>query len=131
MQALSKGNFEVIPRPNSVVIRNKKSEIELAPAESAKVAEIVAMAVSMGSCKVLPPLIRMHPFEVKFSEDGLCLLSRIDSDKGLVFSFDTGDTLIQAIDMGATAVIDNLRLRGGARAGVGGMKTPDPLIEGR
>lgn len=128
---LASGPFKVDISSNGVTLV-RDGKLSFSPAEGDPLRKLVGMVLSMSSFKVLPPYLKSSPFEVAFSEEGSCTLSRKDRlGEGIVFSFSEGDSLIKAIDLGTSKHSDELRIRGGPRAGVSSYDPPEPIIEGR
>jgi len=128
---LAVGKFNLRVERDHIVVTNDANWLRLTPSEGDKATAAISTALRMTNFKVLPPKIKCSPFEVRFSEDGTCMLTRPGNAGGCTFKFHEGDDLVQAIQMGVKNLTDALRLSGGAKAGPMVPTSPEPPIDGR
>lgn len=99
--------------------------------EGSKITALLSLAGGMAGLRALPAEINDVPFIIAFSEDGLHTLRRGEFDKGLEFSFDEIDDLIQMVNACREVGIEILKHAPSAvgRQNLAG-DAPD-IIEGR
>lgn len=124
MNNLKVGDFTLDLSQGNISISSPGGSLTLYPGEVDAVKHIIGMAVQLETMKVLPPAISSSPWEVVFTEDGLCELKRQAEGSGCKFEFSEGDNLIKAIEVGLTKVIDELRLGGGPKVTRSNMSAP-------
>ena len=104
-----------------------------APAEADTVKAAASFAGGMREFPQLPPRIPYESFIVEFSEDGTLTIRRSNGEGGtLVFSFNSVDQLIVAIDQASGISIDKKRHSPSPRhAGSLDMFNSGDVIEGK
>lgn len=131
---LKRGEFEVYVDSKMIRVSNRKQDLTFNPGEGDSAIGCVSHVLKLERFAVYPPKVKNNPFEVIFlqaGDDVDCILRRQGEERGVPFTPSQADDLMQAINMGVCKYRDELRIRGGARAGVSTLNTPEPLIEGR
>lgn len=107
-------------------------EIRFAPAEADALKEAVSFAGGMRDFTSIPPSIDSNQFTVQFFEDGTLILTRTGQPGQITFSFDTVDTLVEAITQATAICVDMKRLKPSPRhSGSLDMFNSGDVIEGR
>ncbi len=118
---------------NNIVIATPKSNesIEITAAESLILTTLLATVAGMMNFKTLPPKIKETPFEIRFSPEGICTLTRDFEDKGVRLLMEEMDEVIKGVKLCVLKIQDMSGIRGGPEAGTPAFDTPDPVLEGR
>jgi len=116
---------------NIIVFNDRNEDIEVTSSEADHLCTLLAGINSVLSFKVLPPRIKADPFTVYLNEDGSCLLTRDNEDRGLHFPLDKAMYLMQGYRTCITKIKDVIVQEGGRNNQAPMAETPDPLIEGR
>ena len=96
-----------------------------------KLIEILLAVSGMQSFRALPPQVTEKPFTIKLNEEGACLLTREDEEKGITFPIYNIDELVERIQKIVKKIQDLTSIRGGPRPGVKAWNTQEPPTEGR
>lgn len=121
---LSVGAFNINVMNEMINLSRGEGKLSFAPGEGDSIFKVVSCALSCRNIKNLPPTIAVGTFVVEF-RDGGGFLRTDHSPEGIQFDFSEAEQLMEAIDMGVNKVIDQNRIRGGARKGFNAINTPD------
>ena len=109
----------------TVTITDGNGSLTMFMAEGDKAKQAVAFASAMLDMEVVPPYISFTPFRIEFTESATYL----SNPKGRVkFDKASFEALVSIIGDIVHKAADQIRIRGGARAGVSGVKTPEPVF---
>lgn len=95
-------NFSFAGTENSVSVSRAGTaqKLELRPAEVEKAAQIIGIALSMETLETIPDHITNTPFVIRFFEDDVLALERVDAKGSVSFKWGEGDDLILALQSG-------------------------------
>lgn len=110
----------------AISILNGTEKFSFHTGEATAVKQAIKFAASLLNSPVLPNVIKFTPFSVRFKDDGGAFLAR--ETGGVSFSKATYEDLMKIIDMSVHRISDQLKIRGGPRAGVSSVRMPDPII---
>jgi hypothetical protein len=128
---ITSGKFTLYPSFNNFVVEYDGESLEAPPAEADKLIEILLAVSGMQSFRALPPQVTEKPFTIKLNEEGACLLTREDEEKGITFPIYNIDELVDGIQKVVKKIQDLTSIRGGPRPGVKAWNTQEPPTDGR
>lgn len=128
MEAYAVGDFQsqINESTGSIIILNGTEKLSFSTGEAPKAKEALRFSATLLSTSVLPNAIKFSPFTVRFKEDGGAVLAR--ETGGVSFTSANWEDLMKLIEMSVHRIADQLKIRGGPRAGISSVRMPDPII---
>jgi hypothetical protein len=111
---------------SQVTISNGTEKLVLQTADGVKASEAVKFASALLDVSALPEFIAFSPFRIRFAATGGAQLTK-EGQGAISFNKDNYEDLISIINTTINQCTDKLRIRGGARAGVNGTRTQEPV----
>ena len=107
-----KGKFSFYHHQDSVVIFDEKdNSIQFTGAEADRAIKMFDSVGRMVNLKRVPPFIKDAPFEVTFTPQGICQITRDNDRKGIFFKMTDVDHLIEGTQETIKKLIDLKVLR--------------------
>lgn len=106
------------------------NSLEFQPGDSQALISLVGTAASLMEFPALPPSVASHPFEVHFTAQGTCLVTRVDGESRCEFDKTNFDNFIEAVEVSVNNFVDAKRINKAKTRKVRqhGFNYPDPVF---